>query len=1093
MSNLTVYKASAGSGKTFSLTSRYIGLLARNPAAYKQILAVTFTTKATQEMKTRILSQLYGLSRSLEESKDYLEEISSEERLSRGEISERAKTALGLILHDYGNFNVETIDSFFQRVLRGIARELDLNPNMKVELGQNEVEEMAVDRLVTSLDEKSPELKWIIEYIDRNIAEDKNWNVLESIKDFGKKIYAHEYKENSGEIARVTADDAFFRTFASEMYAIKNKAEGDMKKAGDGFMEILSGAGYAVEDLTRGKSGPAGYFIKLQNGNFANDGKILNSYVAKAMESPDGWVKKAGLGTPLHDLARERLTPYLNATEERRRETAKTYLSARAVLAHINEVRLLKRIEENVTEINRDNGCIMLSDTQDLLHGLMEGSDAPFIYEKTGSRISHIMIDEMQDTSVIQWENFKKLLLECLAQRWSKNLVVGDVKQSIYRWRNSDWSILKDIEREKDLEGKEILTRILDTNYRSEKNIVDFNNEFFCLAAGKERDRLSAEGNPAAGTIAGIYNRRETAQKTPDGKRAAGRVEIALLGHENYEEECIKAVAGRIDALLDEGVKEENIAVITRRNIDLEKIGSAMESLMRHENINFVSDEAFKLKNSTALNIIVNAMRLMSGKRTQCYWEYYGALLAWDYGVHILGKAHPRMSLHSEDDIKPLLPPDFVRRETELRAMPISAMAEEIGRIFGIDKLKEETAYVNAFFDYLGSFTRNNVPDVAGFVEYWDTTLSEKTVKGGDVKGVKMMTIHKAKGLEFDCVIVPFCDWELDKGNTLWCKTDVPPFSKMPVIPVDSKELGGTIYQREYYAEMLENAVDNLNLLYVAFTRARSGLFVVAKRGVTKDGVSNRYRSGLLETVLPELEEKLPGAVFETEGGGKDDAAAFTFGTLPPARKEKEEKTSSNIFTPVKEKEEVGMAPSSEECGFRQSNGSREFVAEGDEAEKERYITRGNIMHSLLSRIRDVDDVDAVLANFVQAGLIASPGDRKESESMAGLIERRVKKNRNPLVRSWFAPGVKVFNECTILSRDRESGRDRRLRPDRVMEQADGFTVVDFKFGVPKEEHKAQVRGYMRLLEEMGLDGVKGYLWYVYGNNVEEVLLPESV
>ncbi len=1080
MGSLTVYKASAGSGKTFSLACRFISLLVRNPLSFREILAVTFTTKATEEMKTRILGELYGLAFSLPSSDVYLKEIMSSLPVGEALIRERARRSLQLILHDYGRFNVETIDAFFQRILRGIARELELNANMRVELGQEEVEEAAVDRLISGLTAGDRALGWIMKYIRQNIQEDKSWNVIGKIKDFGKKIYARQYRENSSAIDRIAGNDALFDSFASRLRGITAAAEKRMKDSGNGFFALLASHGYAPEDLAYGSSGVAGYFLKLQNGCFEKDKDVLTLRVISALESADKWVSKSKANSPLRVFAERELLPYLQKTEKLRKELQPNYLSAKAILEHINEVRLLRKIECGVEEINKETNSIMLSDTQSLLHSLMEGGDAPFIYEKTGGRIRHIMIDEMQDTSVIQWENFKKLLLECLSHGNSESLIVGDVKQSIYRWRNSDWHILNSIAGDKDFKNADLLIQTLDTNWRSDVNVIRFNNEFFRLAALAERDVLASGKNENAETIRQIYPDEETGQKYPGGRDVAGRVEIRLLGKENFDERCINMIAEHIDKLKKSGVKEEDIAVITRTNGSLVKIGKEMEGLL--PGCRFVSDEAFKLKSSAALDIIINAMRVVAGRQT----EYYGALLAWKYCVHILERDPSEFRFHTMEEIFRCLPNGFSASIERLKALPLQSMAQEISGIFNVEKLKDETAYVNMFFDCLNAFARTFSPDVNTFTEYWDSTLSEKTVKSGDVPGIKMMTIHKSKGLEFGYVIVPYCDWKTDKSDTLWCSSDKEPFSGMPIVPVEASALENTVWQKEYREEVFNNAVDNLNLLYVAFTRAKSGLLVIGKRGLNKDGVNFKVRSGLLEAVLPQMEKTLKGCSLSYDGDEKKGDLNFSFGTL--TIRKSEEKVSQNIFAPLKKKEMVEMKAPAGRIEFRQSNRSRAFVnGEDDEAEDRKYIKRGTILHDLLSKIRDSSCAERVLREFVREGVVSESGGTTDRETLARLIRKRIMENGNSLVNGWFAPGVKVLNECTILSLDPATGQVRQSRPDRVVVQGNAVTVIDFKFAAPKEAHKVQVRGYMRLLREMKRREVSGYLWYVYNNKVEKI------
>ncbi|MCD7713382.1 MAG: UvrD-helicase domain-containing protein [Prevotella sp.] len=1071
MGKLTVFKASAGSGKTFSLTARFIGLLVSNPAAYKEILAVTFTTKATEEMKNRILSQLYGLAAGLSESDVYLREITSVYGFSETFVREQARRALALILHDYGNFNVETIDSFFQRVLRGIARELELNCNMRVELGQDEVEQLAVDRLLTNLRPNDKELAWIMDYIRQNILDDKKWNVLDAIRKFGKTIFTDDYRENAKAIDEAINKEGFFAAFRNRLRSDMDTAMSEMAAVGNGFFELIAAHGYSINDFVRGTRGPAAYFAKLRDGVWF-DSKTFNETAAKAAQDAKAWLRKDDQYGAILAFAEEQLVPLIAHAEEQRQKAAVSYLSAQAVLANLNEVRLLRKIEQGVEEVNKETNSLMLSDTQMLLKQLMEGSDAPFVYEKTGARITHIMIDEMQDTSVVQWENFKKLLLECLARDCSQNLIVGDVKQSIYRWRNSDWRILNNIAEDNSLKDKDLQIETLLTNYRSEPGIIAFNNAFFRLAARQEQARLEAEGVPGAELIGSIYSDGETQQQCASSGNG-GRVKVALLDKDDKSSRCVEMIAEHISKLLAAGVKEEDIAIIARRNKDIEAIGADIERLLPH--CRFVSDEAFKLSSSVALNIIVNAMRVAAGIQP----AFYSATLAWDYSVYIRNLDPAGIVFRDKESISKLLPEAFVKEKETLSKMPLTAMAAAISAMFSIERLQGEAAYVNMFFDSLAAFVRTNLPDAAAFSDFWDKTLGAKTVKGGDVPGVRMMTIHKSKGLEFAHVIVPYCDWKLELDTTLWCKSSEEPYCEMPVVPVKSSKLRETVYQNDYFEEKLNNTVDNLNLLYVAFTRARRDLFVIGKRSISKGSISFARRSGLVESVIRDIETELSPA--RCNVGDTDNDVFFEFGEVGTIVATTTH--SENIFTPSKAKLTVPLAAPATQIAFRQSNRSRAFVCgEEDDSERQQYIRQGTLLHNLLSQIADRNDAGRVLDAFIAEGVL----EKENRESLAKLIRNRLEHNSDARVNEWFAPGITTLNECTILSPDAQTGLAQRLRPDRVVQLGARTVVIDFKFAAPKAEHHAQVRRYMSLLSDMGRS-VEGFLWYVYDNKIAQV------
>ena len=426
---LTVYKASAGSGKTFTLAVEYIKQLIANPYGYGSILAVTFTNKATEEMKTRILSQLYGIAEDLPDSRAYADIVMRDLGLGHEQVRRQARLALTLLLHNYNYFRVQTIDTFFQSVMRNLARELDLTPNLRIGLNDTQVEEQAVDELVESLDSSSPILQWIKEYVMENIREDRSWNVIGAIKSFGRNIFKDIYKENRKETEAALEQPGFFKQLYDTLHKVKSNAEDGIKLIGETFLETIRCEGLEVSDFPYGASGPAGYFAKLYNGDL-NPKSATGTRVAEAMEDPNKWVKKSNtsdIKELVANLAPE-LCQQLANGERLRKKLYRQYISADITLKNINQLRLLKAISTRIAQINADNNRFLLSDTQSLLHQLIAGTgDSPFIYEKIGSRLEHIMIDEFQETSTVQWQNFKLPLDESMSHEEQGSLIVGDV------------------------------------------------------------------------------------------------------------------------------------------------------------------------------------------------------------------------------------------------------------------------------------------------------------------------------------------------------------------------------------------------------------------------------------------------------------------------------------------------------------------------------------------------------------------------------------------------------------------------------------------------------------------------------------------
>ena len=1036
---LTVYKASAGSGKTFRLATEYIKLLILNPQAYRNILAVTFTNKATEEMKERILSQLYGIWKRLPDSQNYMDKITAELKVTEELASKRAGEALTNLIHNYNYFRVETIDSFFQSVLRNLARELDLAANLTVGLNDVQVEEQAVDELIDELSTTSTLLFWIIDYIKENIEDDKSWNVIGQIKDFGRTIFRDYYKRESNSLKEKFEDPDFFKDYTSAIQEIKKNARERMTQYAETFFDTLEENGITPDSLSNKQRGIASYFNKLKGTDWSNK-NCQNSTLAKHLDTAENWAPKSSADRQLViSLADEILLPLLRDTENDRERQWKRFVSADVTLRHLNQLRILGNIEERVSLLNKEANRFLLSDTQVFLHNLMDGSDSPFIFEKMGTQLEHIMIDEFQDTSTVQWENFRVLLNETMSR--GTNLIVGDVKQSIYRWRNSDWRLLNGIESlfHKD----QIDVKDLDINYRSSRRVIDFNNRFFLTAKDIEyqhEQEINPEESPQ---LSDAYAKVE--QKIPEDKPDEGLVRITLLPKEEYDDQMISQIIQTVDELRAQGISEKNICILVRANKHIPIIADAF--MQQRPEVNIVSDEAFRLDASLAVCTLVQALHaLIHPDDLLCEAN--------------LKKAYERIN-GTQDLTFPL--------DQRLLTLPLMDMTERLFSVFHLEKLNDESAYVCAFYDHMSKFLQDTGSDIDAFLRCWNDTIHEKTIQSDLVNGIRLISIHKSKGLEFDNVIIPFCDWtmEMRMGNTIWCKPEEEPFSRLPLVPVDySSRLADSIYQKDYAHEHLQNCVDNLNLLYVAFTRASHNLFVIGKRDASNS------RSTLIQEVLTE---------WKCDMGEASRPVVYEEGQLL-VRQEKEKKTTENkLLLPVSPIP-VAIHSYTAKTAFKQSNKSRDFVQDdSNETDQTRYIKMGNVMHNLFSKIRTTADIPQVLRELELGGVLYD--EDVSAESLRNMLQKRLSDKR---VADWFSPRWTLFNECSIISIN-EEGELQERRPDRVMTDGQQMVVVDFKFGRPRDEYHMQVREYMELLRQMGYQQVSGYLWFVYSNKIEEV------
>ena len=1109
--HLTVYRASAGSGKTFTLAVEYISLLVKDPENYQHILAVTFTNKATQEMKMRILSQLYGIANSLQSSQQYFNKVKEKTNMPDAVIRNNARAALTLLIHRYNNFRILTIDAFFQQVLRNLAHELGQTANLRVDLNNEEITEKAVDQMIESLEKGQPVLQWISTYINNSIEDDNGWNIIGKIKTFGTNIFKDFYKAHEANLKEQLSNADDFKVYETTLRKRRNDIRKTFNSKAKSILNEIKNANLDIPSNYR--SGLYKYLTDSAIAPLTN--KPLKAGVLKANESPQNWTSSKCAKADkqqIQTLAAEVLSAQLSELIAYNDDNWNEFQSIQLTLSHLSELRLLHAIADAVDNLTKDTNRFMLSNTQALLKELIADSDTPFIFERIGARLKHVMIDEFQDTSTIQWQNFQVLLANCMAQELSQNLIVGDIKQSVYRWRQGDWGILNNIE--KSFAHQKIRLETLDYNYRSEKRIIDFNNAFWEQCVANTANEVAQDDAEKAEIVQKAYE--DVAQKTHKTTEN-GFVKISLYPSKSMKEAVLEELIETIKELFNNGYGGKNqskIAILVRSKSNIQDIVNALLQSFGNE-INIVSDEAFRLDASLSVNIIVSAMHLLThpddvlirGKLVKLYNQEVlkkpltdtDLLVSINESNNIDTKnidKKERRKLATEQQMAKLnsqLPPEYVANRELLLGLPIVDLVDKLFMLFGLDQLEGQSSYICTLYDTLNDFLKDHTADIDDFINEWENSLSSKTIQSDEIEGIRIMTIHKSKGLEFDNVIIPFCNWEMEKKGTLWCETKnkPAPYNKLPLLPIDFSrdKLIGTVFEDDYKEEHFQNIVDNLNLLYVAFTRASKNLFVFGLRQgkTTLDNIAKGTppgnRSYAIELALRQVSEQLEGSSLSFP----DDIGSeihFEYGTLAPETHEKEHAVADNPFLIKPDKHIVSIATYPQAATFKQSNKSIEFVKgeDVDPSDRTRYIKIGNVLHQLFSTIYTTADIPARLNELEQQGIIYN--DEITSAQLRTRIEDAI---TNPQVQEWFSKRWQLYNECTILEYNKDTNEVEEHRPDRVMTDGKEFVVVDFKFGKEREEYKKQVQQYMEILIRMGHKKVSGYLWYVVKNNVVEV------
>ncbi|MDE5561364.1 MAG: UvrD-helicase domain-containing protein [Bacteroidaceae bacterium] len=1076
-STLTIYKASAGSGKTFTLTVEYIYLMVRPQAEeeYKYTLAVTFTNKATAEMKDRILQHLYGIWHALPSSEGYAGRIMEKLRrdgcgMTIEQMRQRCGNALTMILHDYSRFRVETIDSFFQNVLRTLARELGQSSGLQVDLDDKDVLELAVDRMIDSLDLDDALRKIVVQYVTDELDENGKWNIQSGIKDFARCIFQEDFMQRTTAERLATSDYKKVRDFRNRMKELMDKAAETISERTTTMFEYAKNV--CTPDMVGSKSIPPLTYLQniLDGKDSANrnvaKGTTFNKFLSDGTTLLLSKNRKDVSACAMFQALSDKFEAFLDEETSIRRQ----YNTAKLARHFTNQLQLLARIDEIVRDIYEERETFPLSRTPTLLSSLIDGQDSPFVFEKIGTVLKNVMIDEFQDTSRLQWNNFRVLLFENQAVGGT-DLIVGDIKQSIYRWRGGEWSLLSNLAD--NMVKWCPRTETLDTNYRSEHRIIDFNNRFFPEAAAL-LDTITGEPRFAIGGSDGIYG--DVVQKIPASKTDAtkGFCSVTLHIHgtksngypqhtsEEEQELVLEDMLRRVCALHDAGLPLDKMAILLRYNRSASVI---LDYFQRHApaEIRIASDEAFLLGNSSIVIIIISAMHtLLDDYETQPL-AYYRLLMHYLREIKNMDVSADRIM---RSNALEMIPPFLREERNRLRQMPLYELVEELYRKLHLDRLSGQEAYHYAFLDAVQLYLKDNSNDLHSFLTMWDTVLCRQAIPSGKQDGIRILTIHKSKGLEFHTVLLPFCDWamESDKSETLWCEAEdghdeFNTLGKMPISKTSG--MSQSYYSGRYEEERQQNRVDELNALYVALTRATCNMYIWAWCK-DKPFAENTTVGNLLARCLN------PQACYQDDG-------IWSWQDGEPVTEVKTQKASDNRmqpdYTPVCAK----MVSYKARLNFRQSNEAKEMLdADGNR-------TLGTLYHNVLSEIGNTGMVEIVLRRNRMQGRLTD----EQCDELRGYLHQI---DDNPLVASWFDTDNRIFSECDILDPTAARCHSRTQRPDRIIMKDNHITVIDYKFGDKHDSYKKQVKNYMRLLQAMYPDHIiNGYLWYVRNETIEKV------
>jgi ATP-dependent helicase/nuclease subunit A len=1061
---LTKYSASAGSGKTTELIQKYISKLFLSKNAYRKILAVTFTNKAASEMKSRILDQLYFISTG---------KLSSETtRLSfltkklPEEIESEAKKILENIVHDYSRFSVGTIDSFFQKVLKAFSRESGLQSGYLIELDHSLILAKAVDNIMADIGNDKPLLGWIVEFAKTRVEEGKNWKIKDEIISLAEELFREKYKLLQHSEKEKLRDRVPLVEYVKDLKTLRSEFISHVHSSYGKIRQILDK--YVVTDdmFFQGKKGIPSFLRKLAASHI-DTSEPLNSYIRKVLENPPRWTASQVMPSQLASAISEGLDEQITGAVRYYEENFITINTVDAVLSNIYTLGILSDILDNIHEITTAENKFLLSDAGELLYLIIGNDQTPFIYEKIGNRFENYMIDEFQDTSVIQWKNFKPLINNSMSEGFD-NLIVGDVKQSIYRWRNSDWRIFEKIIHQ-EIGNERLNIEKLDTNYRSRGNIVAFNNTVFSVIP-ELIDNQNENGN---------FRFRELykdVQQKICGKKEGGFVNFKFVeetDEEKFKDTVLRKLPGVIEDLQDNGFRGSDIGILVRSNREgsdilkrlLDYSSSVDEEKKKKYNYEIVSNESLILDQNPVVCFVISLL-------TWLYDPFDDISRALTFRNYLLATGKDILVAESflmdktDEGIEKFFPKGYHILIEEIRCISLFESVEKIIDFFSLGSYPGNSAYLNSFQDCVLEFSATNSSEAPAFLEWWATTGSKKSVTLCEQQdSIRVLTIHKSKGLQFRAVILPFLTWQLthDKNPTIWIKPEIAPFNKMGLVPVKyKKSLINSHFAEAYNEEKFASIVDNLNLLYVAFTRAVDCLV-----GFCPDKSGNRsltIGSVLKDAFQSEVTFKSDKPFISLQQFFDLTKNALSFGKIP--EREKDVRSS-----PMNEVSLTGYNVNISLNRLKLKFHGENFVVKLPE-EQAVKLNYGRIMHEIFSLISTSADVHDAVQKLVLEGKIPEiQGDDLEKKISEAISSSGVKE--------WFASGSTIIKETDILL---PSGSTKR--PDRIIMKDSKSIIVDFKFGVEKPIYISQVNNYRKLMNEMGYRKVEAFLWYFDNNKI---------
>ncbi|MFZ6050892.1 UvrD-helicase domain-containing protein [Halocola ammonii] len=1031
--NFVVYRSSAGSGKTFTLVVEFLKLaLSTNRSdRYRSILAITFTNKAAAEMRSRIVENLRGFAAGPghpDYDKNMAQMLLDHLQMDEETLKERAGNTLKHILHNFSDLNVSTIDRFVHRLIRSFSRDLDLPMDFEVSTDTEEVVQTAIDNLLEKAGSDKELTSLLVEFVKSKVDDEKEWNINNDLKEAGMQIFREDSSHHIAKLREMKPAD--FLAVKDQLIERKKKYENAVAGLAKRGLDLIDEAGIDHNHFFQ-KGGAVPSFFKKSLGEVT----APNSYVRKAIEE-DKWF--AGNTTAEAKSAIESIIPELTPLLEELIDLTtgakiQVYHLTAAILKNIYSSAVIHEIEAEINRVEEERNLVLVSDFHRLVSEVVVNNPAPFIYERIGEKFTNYLIDEFQDTSVLQWQNFLPLFQNALS-RDQFTMLVGDGKQAIYRWRNGDVEQFIDLPNLKSVGENTLISEYqqslernyrgeeLEFNFRSKAEVVQFNNEFYRALAGQ---------NPS---VAPIYE--TLAQKEVKGEGGYVRIE-KLEGAEDKDdlkEKNIERVMSTIENCLADGFSQQDIAVITRSNKDAVRIASDL--LSADKGYRVISAESLLLENDREVQLIMSYITwLFNPEDRVAQVKLAEKVVVWKFGHRDhseLTRLLKKDGLHF-DQFR-TLGVDLLEDKKQRLSLTPYELIESVVRLFSLSS--RPNAFVEFLLESAFSFGLKRDNSVHSFLEWWEEKgrfKSIQTTEGTDA--INIMTIHKSKGLQFPVVIFPFANFYSKADNEFWVDLEN---EALPSARVSLSEKRPTPFDLLRQQEADRTLLDIINMFYVATTRPQSRLYMLYGAGNKPNQTFKLIEAGL-------------NAAFE-------NSELVEIGTPQPAPKtEGEGSSESNEI-------ELNQFGAFDYRKKLRISLQAPFHWEVEAPQKDREY--GNLLHQVMSFVYSSADLETALQKVEEEGWLRA-GDR---QTVRAAIEEVL---TNSETAKWYSEGWEVFNEVELLT-----AKGDVLRPDRIQYNESGCVVIDYKTGSQLDSHLKQMRNYVREVESVLGRKSEGYLIY---------------